>query len=375
MKIASLTLASLRIPFRVVFKHAAAERDVTQSVLVIARSESGLLGYGEGCPRDYVTGETINSVVTFFEHHREDLQARVTSLPTLYEWLRIHEQDIESNPAAWCALESALLDLIARHNTQTVEGLLGMPPLAGPFLYSAVLGATDVKQFAATLARYQKMGMRDYKIKLSGEASCDRGNIAVLHAAGIMPVQVRADANNLWTDLNVAHDYLKSLDYPFMAIEEPLQPGQFTDLASLAASLATRIVLDESITRVDQLAQLPGAPEQWIINLRVSKMGGLLRSLRLANRCRQSGLALVVGAQVGETSLLTRAALIVAQASRDIVIAQEGAFSTLLLESDAVYPALMFGEKGELDINSLQIDRALGFGLTPIPDLIARYGS
>lgn len=373
MKITDLTLERLRIPFRVSFKHASAERNVTQSVLVIARSDDGLTGYGEGCPRDYVTGETDASVAAFFEHHRADLMAKINDLSTLEKWRQAHEQDIDVNPAAWCALELALLDLFARRNGQPVEALLEMPPLAGPFEYTAVLGATGAEQFAETLERYRKIGMRDYKIKLSGDVGRDRENLAILQAAGIAPRQVRADANNLWSDFNVAHDYLASLDYPFAAIEEPLRPGQFTDLLKLAETLATRIVLDESITREHQLSQLPGAPERWIVNLRVSKMGGLLRSLALAIRCRDMGIALVVGAQVGETSLLTRAALMVAQAARDIVIGQEGAFGTLLLESDAMQPTLMFGAKGMLDIHALRLDQSPGFGLMPITDLAERY--
>ncbi|MGH8580869.1 MAG: mandelate racemase/muconate lactonizing enzyme family protein [Gammaproteobacteria bacterium] len=373
MKIASLDLEPLFIPFRVSFKHASAERNVTQSVLVMARSEKGLTGYGEGCPRDYVTGETDASVAAFFGKHRDGIQASVTNLSTLRQWSRAHRRDIDQNPAAWCALELALLDLFARRDNQPVEALLGLPPSAGPFIYSAVLGATDTKQFAGTLERYRKIGMRDYKIKLSGEADRDRGNIAVLRAAGISPAQVRADANNLWSDLDVARDHLKSLNFPFAAIEEPLRPGQFDDLARLAESLATRIVLDESITRESQLAQLSAPQRQWIVNLRVSKMAGLLRSLAVAKRCRDNGLALIVGAQVGETSLLTRAALIVAQAARDNVMAQEGAFGTMLLESDVVQPTLMFAARGELDVHSLRLDRSPGFGLAPVPTLAARY--
>lgn len=369
MKIASLELKPLRIPFRVAFKHASAERNETQAVLAIARSADGLTGYGEGCPRDYVTGETDASVVDFFETHRNDIVSTVTDLPSLRAWCDRHETDIDKNPAAWCAIELALLDLIAKHDNRPVEALLGLPLLIGPFVYSAVLGAMGAKQFTETLGRYRKLGLRDYKIKLSGDAERDRGNIAILRAAGIAPTQVRADANNLWSDHDVARDYLQSLDFPFTAIEEPLRAGQFADLARLAVELATRIVLDESLTRENQLAQLPGPTRQWIVNLRVSKMGGLLRSLAVAQRCHEKGLAMVVGAQVGETSLLTRAALIVVQAARDIVIAQEGAFGTMLLESDAVQPALMFGAAGELDMSSFQLERLPGFGLAPVPDL------
>jgi L-alanine-DL-glutamate epimerase-like enolase superfamily enzyme len=373
MKIASLALEYLHIPFRVSFKHASAERSVTQGVWVTARSEEGLTGHGEGCPRDYVTGETDASVTAFFDQFRDDVAAMVSDLQTLQEWTRAHRKDIDQNPAAWCAIELALLDLIARQNNQSVEALLGLPALTGPFVYSAVLGATGPKPFSETLDRYRKLGLRDFKIKLSGDIGRDRGNLAILRAAGIAPAQVRADANNLWSDLDVAHAYFKSLDFPFAAIEEPLQPGRFADLATLAKSLATRIILDESITRESQIAQLPGTPAQWIVNLRVSKMGGLLRALKVADVCRERGLALIVGAQVGETSLLTRAALVVAQAARDILIAQEGAFGTMLLASDAVEPALMFGAKGELDIRSSQLEQSPGFGLTPIPSLAEHY--
>ena len=369
MKIASLELKPLRIPFRVAFKHASAERSETQAVLAIARSADGLTGYGEGCPRDYVTGETDASVAAFFETHRNDIQSTVADLTSLHAWCDRHEADIDKNPAAWCALELALLDLFAKRDNRPVESLLGLPPLAGPFVYSAVLGAMGAKQFAETLGRYRKLGLRDYKIKLSGDVERDHGNITVLRAAGIAPSRVRADANNLWSDHDAARDYLRSLDFPFGAIEEPLRPGRFDDLARLAGALATRIVLDESITRENQLAQLPGAAGQWIVNLRVSKMGGLLRSLAVAQRCRERGIAMIVGAQVGETSLLTRAGLIVAQAARDIMIAQEGAFGTLLLESDAVQPTLMFGAAGELDVNSLRLEELPGFGLAPVPDL------
>jgi L-alanine-DL-glutamate epimerase-like enolase superfamily enzyme len=373
MKIASLALQPLRIPFRVAFRHASAERSVTQSFWVVARSEAGLTGYGEGCPRDYVTGETDASVAAFFEKFRDSITARVTDFPSLLEWNQTHRQDIDQNPAAWCAIELALLDLLARQHNQSVEALLGLPLLTGPFVYSAVLGATGAQQFAATLERYLKLGMRDFKIKLSGDFDRDHGNLAVLRAAGVTPPQVRADANNLWSDPEVARAYLESLDFNFSAIEEPLQAGQFIELSLLAKSLATRIILDESITRESQIAQLPGRAEQWIVNLRVSKMGGLLRSLKMVDACRERGLALIVGAQVGETSLLTRAALIVAQASRDILVAQEGAFGTLLLESDAVQPMLMFGANGEIDLRPLQLEHSPGFGLMPRPELAELY--
>ena len=74
-------------------------------------------------------------------------------------------------------------------------------------------------------------------------------------------------------------------------------------------------------------------------------------------------IAVIVGAQVGETSLLTRAALPVAQAAGDRLVAQEGGFGTFLLERDVCTPPLMFGAGGQLDISAYPSLTSAGFGL------------
>ena len=93
-------------------------------------------------------------------------------------------------------------------------------------------------------------------------------------------------------------------------------------------------------------------------------MGGLLRSLAVSRAARDARVGLIVGAQVGETSVLTRAALAVAHVSRDILVAQEGAFGTLLLERDICDPSLMFGAGGVLDVAAYPHLQQPGFGLT-----------
>ena len=72
MRMRSLTMTSLEIPFRQVFTHASATRSKTEAVLVRAESARGLVGMGEGCPRQYVTGETVASAQEFFRSHRAE---------------------------------------------------------------------------------------------------------------------------------------------------------------------------------------------------------------------------------------------------------------------------------------------------------------
>ena len=79
----SLELARIDIPFRIRFAHASADRDRTESVLVAATTAAGTVGYGEGCPRSYVTGEKLASVHRFFAEHANAILAEVADVESL----------------------------------------------------------------------------------------------------------------------------------------------------------------------------------------------------------------------------------------------------------------------------------------------------
>ena len=361
MTLISISARPLDIAFKTSFKHASASREATQSLWVTARSTDGTTGHGEGCPREYVTGETLEGALAFVVGHERAWINAIADADSLARWVADNTAEIDAHPAAWAAVELALLDLLGKRAEKSVESLLGLPPIAGQFRYTAVIGDGSAHRFGAELDRYLRAGFKDFKIKLSGDAQRDRDKVAALQAAGVPPAAVRADANNLWRDAQVAIEFLSALDFAFMGIEEPLRAGDLAGLARIGAALSTALILDESLLRVGQLDTLPEAPARWIVNLRISKMGGLLRSLALAERLRHVGLSLIVGAHVGETSLLTRAALSVANAFRDILVAQEGAFGTHLLEQDVVDPPLMFGAGGLLDGDA--VSRSPGWGL------------
>jgi L-alanine-DL-glutamate epimerase-like enolase superfamily enzyme len=362
MRLQSIRARALHIPFRASFAHASASRSATQSMWVEAQDERGAAGYGESCPREYVTGETLQASLAFVARYEQDWLDRIDGLPALQSWVAQHAAEIDREPAAWAAVELALLDLLARQAGLSVEQMLGLPALQAVFHYTAVVGDAPVQAFEAVLTRYLRAGFRDFKIKLSGDLRRDREKIRALRAAGVEPMRARADANNLWRDADAAVACLNDLDYPFVAVEEPLQAGDYRGMQRVADRCGCSIILDESLTRVDQLRQLP-ASVPWVVNLRISKMGGLLRSLAVAEYIRRAGLRMVVGAHVGETSLLTRAALPIANAYRDVLLAQEGAFGTHLLERDPVAPVVMFGPGGVL--NAADVPAGAGWGLGP----------
>ncbi len=177
---------------------------------------------------------------------------------------------------------------------------------------------------------------------------------------------VRLDANNLWQDADDCIQHLQLIPRTFWAIEEPLQPRDFDGLQAVANALNVRIVLDESCTSVADLHYLKG--EGWICNLRVSKMGGIIRSTAFANAAKQRKIDVVVGAHVGETSLLTRASLAVVQHLENEQLAVEGAFGTHLLSEDLTSPCIMFDDNAQISLDSLEVLRKPGLGLFVEPD-------
>ena len=88
-------------------------------------------------------------------------------------------------------------------------------------------------------------------------------------------------------------------------------------------------------------------------------MGGLIRSLEIASKCYDLGMSFIVGAQVGETSILTRTALSLANLFPDMLYAQEGAFGTYLLTNDIVSSPIMFAYGGILKTEGI-LNNGLG---------------
>ncbi|HSF17007.1 MAG TPA: enolase C-terminal domain-like protein [Vicinamibacteria bacterium] len=363
MPIKELEIYRLDIPFTISFKHSSAERTRTQSLWVEAAGD-GLVGRGEGCPREYVTNESTATAAAFFAEHRRAVRQEIDSFEGLVSWERQHAAEIDENPAAWCAIELALIDWLARRDGVPVEDVLSLPRLDGTYRYTAVVGDSGMDSFRATTERYRDFGFADFKLKLSGDVVHDRQKIRWLHELEIEGLRVRVDANNLWNRVEEAAEHLTALESAFLGVEEPLEANDLVGLRRLADETGCRMILDESLLREEQITRLEDDPHHWIINLRVSKMGGLLRSLAVARRAREASIPVIVGAQVGETSLLTRAGLAAARCAGDNLLAQEGAFGTLLLESDVADPPLMFGAGGLLDAGSLDLGAKPGWGLT-----------
>ena len=361
MRITDLSIIKLEIPFKVSFSHASATRSVTDSIIVTAH-DGQLTGYGEACPRSYVTDETYESAYEFFNEYKASVINEISDINSLRDWVSSHADVIDENPAAWCAIELSLLDMFSREKGCSVELLIDTPELNGDFQYSAVLGDSSIETFSKLLEQYRVMGFTDFKLKLSGDLERDKEKCDVLNQQ-VSNARVRLDANNMWQNSNEVIAYIQKLGRDFFSLEEPLKANDYSGLLSIAETLDVKIILDESFIKFQQFDYLLDNSTCWIINIRISKMGGLLRSIAIAEQARNVGVECIVGAQVGETSLLTRAALTLMNNYRDIVLAQEGACGTYLLKYDPFRPVLMFGKNGKITQEQLRGLGSSGFGL------------
>lgn len=351
-------------PFKIVFKHTSAARDATEN-LIVKVTDGAIEGWGEGCPRSYVTGETQVSAVAFVTQWAPRLLAEVDDVAALRQWIDNHRDVIDRNPAAFCALELAAVDFFARRSGQSVEQALGHRDVAGAYRYSAVLSDSDAPVYAAQVLRYRFGGLKEWKLKLSGDKRRDAAKVRWFRGlpGRVFANSVRVDANNLWDEPGLAIEHLSGLDCPLVGIEEPLATTDYHALSEVASSLGAPIILDESLPAVNELAGLPGEPASWILNCRVSRVGGLHRSAEMIREASRLGMGIIVGAHVGETSLLSRAGLSAAAQAGPRLVAQEGAFGTRLLQHDVCDDPIMFGSGGVLGPGERSSIGAHGLGV------------
>lgn len=341
MRPVRISWASVPIPFRTPFAHASATRRTAENLIVRVEDADGRVGLGEGCPRAYVTGETVASATGAVARWSRDLM-RLEDLESLRAWLIDRHAEIDAAPSAGCAAELALLDLFARQADQPVEDLLGVAQRCEPLAVTAVYGDKAAAIFLLQEARFRAAGMTVAKMKLSGSPSRNAWRAKRLARAG--PLQL--DANNLWPDAETALKGLSALRSLAWAVEEPVQPRDWPGIATVGRESGLAIILDESFGAVEDFDRLEPGP-RYLVNLRLSHGGGLIRTLAAIQAAEQRSVEVILGSHVGETSILARAGLVAAAAARSLA-GYEGAYGTRLLKHDLVTPSLRFGDDGKL---------------------------
>jgi muconate cycloisomerase len=97
------------------------------------------------------------------------------------------------------------------------------------------------------------------------------------------------------------------LKYNVTSLEQPVPHADVAGLRQVRSELNVPIMLDESLCCLEDAERAIAGGWCDLFNIRLSKCGGLLRSLKLAAIARQHGLGFQLGCQVGETGILSAA--------------------------------------------------------------------
>ena len=369
----------LKLKLKTAFRHAAATRYEGESIWVQAKRNKNK-GYGEGCPRVYVAGDDLESSIKWVKENFSTGKVDFETLDHMKRWVENNDKVIDTYPSAWCAIEMALLDLFSREKGCTVETLLGLDEYKLCGRYTAVLGDDEKWKYTTLADQYLIRGLSDFKIKLNGNLERDREKVDILEDLRIQhhvkDIRIRFDANNLWKDrCDEAIAYITALGERVFALEEPVGSRNVGDISKISTVTGLPIILDESLCTLDDLSLFKNMPGNFIANIKISRVGGLTRSLRLIKELKKMSWPIIIGCHTGETSLLTRAALVAASAAGESLIAQEGAFGDYLMEREPVEPTLKFGREGLLNLSDpYHVKTVHGLKVIPVENWKTGFG-
>jgi L-alanine-DL-glutamate epimerase-like enolase superfamily enzyme len=343
LKPVELTAFQVRIPLRKPIRHASHVRSSTDNVVVRCVLEDGTEGFGEGVPREYVTGETIDRAIDLLRQSDLARQLeRVHDFPqavALAERLQLSpvpgdQRGCQGN-AARCALELALLDAYGKYFGEplaTVTKLLA-PELHHPrpvVRYSgAITSARGWKARAAALMM-RLYGFRQLKVKVGIAGYDDVQRLRVIRRRVGSRMELRIDANEAWPAAEAVQRIRELEPFALIAVEQPVPHAEVAALAEVRRQVQAPIMLDESLCSRYDAERAIEQKACDLFNLRLSKCGGFIPSLRLAQLARQHGLGYQLGCQVGETALLSAAGRHFAQ-TVPYLVAVEGSYDRHLV--------------------------------------------
>jgi len=376
-RIESVTVYQLRIPFHQAFRHALQRREESDAVIVKVTDSDGRSGLGESLPRSYVTGETIESMIARI---REHLAPRIFSQSfapgwetfeylqaAMPEWAKIDAK--EDSPFAWngafCAIELALLDWSLRADYCALADLL--PPARYEVVYSGVISADAPNDAAALAKRMARFGVRQIKVKVG--TPDDAARLEAVRKAVGDEVELRADANGAWQADEAIEQLQRLARFKLLAIEQPVGAADLGGMKRVRDESGIAVMADESLVTLDQARRLIEFGACDYFNVRLSKNGGIAGSLAIAKLAQQAGIKMQVGAQVGETGILSAAGRTFAAHLPALAFA-EGSFGTWLLAEDVTFENVAFGLGGRAPLLKTR-----GLSVTVKEDVLERLAT
>lgn len=280
MRIASLEVTAIGLPFRRPYVTAAGRLDRREMLIIRLGSGTEAAGWGDAVPMSLRGGPGTEAV-------REDLERAGAALAGL---------ELDPDPAraaadvlgrciasgagrqATSAVDIALLDLLGKRDGLPAWSLLGGTS-AAPVACNATIGADSPPEAATAAAAAARDGFGTIKVKAGDDVDVER--VRAIRAAAGPAMKIRIDANGAWP-LERARDRLGEMEAAGLELaEQPCATAE--ELAELRAAVSVPIVADES---VNDLAEAEAALASGAVDaatLKLAKVGGPRAALRIAD--------------------------------------------------------------------------------------------
>jgi cis-L-3-hydroxyproline dehydratase len=200
------------------------------------------------------------------------------------------DRAMRGHPYVKSAIDMACWDILGKATNQPVATLLG-----GRFgydfsLYRAISQDTP-EAMAAMVSKYRGEGYRKFQLKVGGEPDADIARIHVVAKKLLSGDVLIADANTGWTQhqaLRVA-DAVRDAD---VYIEQPC--ASYEECLAVRDHTNRPFILDELIDGVEMVIRGHTDRAMDVVNLKISKVGGLTKARQIRDLCVSLGIALTI---------------------------------------------------------------------------------
>jgi L-Ala-D/L-Glu epimerase len=212
-----------------------------------------------------------------------------------------------------------------------------------------------------------RLGIRQIKVKL-GTAD-DAARLQAVRKSIGDEVELRADANGAWQADEAIKQLQRLAPFKLQSIEQPVCADDLAGMKRVGEESGVAVMADESLVTLDQARRLIELGACDYFNLRLSKNGGISGSLAIAKLAQEAGIKIQVGAQVGETGILSAAGRTFAAHLPALAFA-EGSFGTWLLAEDVTFENVAFGLGGRAPLL-----KSRGLSVTVKEDVLERLAT
>lgn len=337
-----LEVREVAIPFKHKFSHATHQRAVSDSVFVKLYLEDGTVGYGEALPRQYVTNESSLSIVeSLAKLYKEFGDVKFDSFFSAVDFFK--EFNSQFGCAARCCLELAFFDALGKYFKTSVSTIFENKK-SNPVTYTGVVSLDSALSVLKNALLCKLINFSAVKVKVG--VGNDLKRLAFIRSILGDKVDLRVDANGIWTVEEAIKNINSMRKFRISAVEQPVAKSDFEGIKQVTQAVSEVIIVDESLVTVDDALALAQMQACKMFNVRLSKCGGIMNSLKIVDIARKYGIKYQLGCHVGESSVLAAAGRHFIQGVDDLIYC-EGAYAQYLLMEDVVARSLGFGWQGK----------------------------